>query len=92
MIPLSYRREAHLANGNCVVNKLLPEQFCYTSIIETITALFQVKEFASCIINELFNRNDVSGLYQNFKDGSHFKNTKTFLRCFKDSFKDSNIL
>ena len=43
---LSYRREAHLANGNCVVNKLLPEQFFYISVIETITALFQVQEFA----------------------------------------------
>jgi hypothetical protein len=73
MSPLSYRREAHLANGNCVVNKLLPDQFCYISIIQTIKTLFQVKEFATCIMNELFNGNDVSGVYQNFKDGSHFK-------------------
>jgi|LakMenEpi03Aug12_release.lakeMendotaPanAssembly.Ray.scaffolds.fasta_scaffold301759_1 hypothetical protein len=79
MIPVSYRREAHLANGNCVVNILLPEQFCYISILETITSLFQVKEFVRCIINicEVFNRNDVGGVYQKVMDGSHLKTPRT---------------
>ena len=85
MIPLSYKREAHLANGSRVVNKLVPEQFCYTSIIETIKSLFQVKEFASCILNKVIDRSAVyaSGVYESFKDGSCFQTHKLFSNASK---------
>ena len=80
MIPLSYRREAHLQNGNTVSNMLISEQFSYISIIKTIRSLFSDKEFATVILNEAIDRSPFypRGRYENFTDGSYFRNHTLF--------------
>ena len=80
MIPLSYRWEAHLQNGNTVSNKLISEQFSYISIVKTIRSLFSDKEFATVILNEAIDRSPFypRGRYENFTDGSCFRNHTLF--------------
>ncbi len=80
MIPLSYRRETHLNNGNSVSNKLIAEQFSYMSIIKTIKSLFSDKEFANLILNEVIDRSPFfpRGCYENFTDGSFFRTHSLF--------------
>jgi hypothetical protein len=103
IIPLSFRREAHLQNGNVVSNKLIAEQFSYMSIIKTIKCLFSDKEFAELILNEAIDRSPFYpwGCYESFTDGSNFRNhvlfsdsTKTVLRIqmFYDGMGTTNPL
>ena len=84
-IILSYRNEAHLADGNRVVNKLIPEQYYYISIIQTLKSLFKVNEFSNCIVTEEIDRSSFypNGVYQNFTDGSFFRSHELFLNASK---------
>jgi uncharacterized protein YcgI (DUF1989 family) len=47
-----FRREAHLANGDQIINRLIAGHSIYIPIIPTIQALFQDANYAGKLLNE----------------------------------------
>ncbi len=59
------------------VVKYQKDQFSDATISLNDSNCCKIKEFVMCIINEVFIRNDVGGVYQNVMDGSHLKTPRT---------------
>ena len=76
-IYLSFRREAHLSNGDQIVNRLVAEHSIYVPIIPTVQALFQDSIYASKILDEKLTKSP-DGVYADFTDGKFSKSHKLF--------------
>jgi hypothetical protein len=72
-----FRREAHLANGDQIINRLIAGHSIYIPIIPTVQALFQDANYAGKLLNEK-KANPQEGFYTNFTDVTFFKQHNLF--------------